>query len=381
MKGILTVVMSLLVAVSSHAEVTVGAARTDQWLRMVHGKRVAILANHTSVVGDRHIVDIMVSSGVDLRGIVAPEHGFRGGADAGEKVASSVDERTGVEIWSLYSSKSRSLTMEQMSRFDVMVVDIQDVGLRFYTYYITMLSVMKSCAECGKRVIILDRPNPNGMYTDGPILREQYFSGVGRLPIPIVHGMTLGEMARMAIGEGWCPDCDLQVVTCLGYTHSTRYVLPVPPSPNLKSQHAVYLYPSVCLFEGTVCSLGRGTSSPFEMYGHPDMKGCTFSFTPRSVDGAKNPPLRDACCHGVDLRSVPDEAVVSDGFTLKYIIDAYEMMGRPENFFTPFFEKLVGVSYVRKMIMDGYSEEQIRAMWKDEVDAFVRLRARYLLYD
>lgn len=365
---------------AASAAVVVGAEQVDKYLPQLSGKRVAVLANHTAMVGEQHLVDMLVAQGVNLVGIVSPEHGFRGTADAGEKVASSVDSRTGVPIWSLYSAKGRRLTDEQMAAFDVMVVDMQDVGLRFYTYYITMLDVIGRCADCKRKVIILDRPNPNGMYVDGPILDMRYKSGVGALPIPVVHGLTLGEIAVMSIGEGWCKKADVEVVTCRNYTHQSRYTLPIAPSPNLKSQHAIYLYPSTCLFEGTACSLGRGTDAPFEMYGHPQMSGCSYSFTPRSVAGAKNPPLKDQLCYGVDLRSIDDEKIIAEGFNLDYIIDAYNRTNMGEKFFTPFFEKLVGVDYIRPMIMDGCSTQEIRARWQTDVEQFKLLRRKYLLY-
>lgn len=370
----------LFAASAARAEVRVGAERCGMWLPGLEGKRVAVLANHSSLVNGEHLVDMLVRSGVDLVGIVSPEHGFRGTADAGEKVGDSVDAATGVPVWSLYNAGSRRLSDEQMRSFDVMLVDLQDVGLRFYTYHITMFEIMDACADYGRKVIILDRPNPNGMYVDGPLLDMRFRSGVGMLPVPVVHGMTLGELALMAVGEGWVNRADVEVIPCSGYTHGMRYVLPVAPSPNLRSQHAVYLYPSTCLFEGTVCSLGRGTGFPFEVYGHPDMKDCGFSFTPRSVSGAKNPPLRDKKCMGVDLRDVPDDRIISEGFNLEYVIDAYGRMNIGEKFFTPFFEKLVGVDYVRRMIVDGASAGEIRARWRNEVEAFKDLRRKYLLY-
>ena len=379
--------ITLLVALvalwqTATAQITVGAERTECYLPSVRGARVAVLANHTAVVRGEHLVDMLVREGVNLVGIVSPEHGFRGTADAGEKVSSGVDERTGIPIWSLYSAKGRHLTPEQREQFDVMLIDMQDVGLRFYTYYITMLDVMADCAASHKRVIILDRPNPNGMYTDGPVLDMRYKSGVGALPIPVVHGLTMGEIAMMALGEGWTPKCNVEVVRCEGYTHASRYTLPIAPSPNLRTQHAIYLYPSVCLFEGTACSLGRGTEHPFECYGHPAMTGCSFSFTPRSTAGAKRPPLMDVLCHGVDLRDVDDEEIIRAGFSLEYIIDAYRRTRLPaEKFFTPFFEKLVGVAYVREMIIEGCSAEQIRARWQPDLEAYHTRRAKYLLYE
>lgn len=381
MRYLLATLFAIFCVATSHAKVICGAERIGEWQRMLKGQRVALLANHTAMVGREHTLDVMLGKGVEVVAVISPEHGFRGTADAGEKVASSVDAKTGVPIWSLYSAKSRRLTPEQVAQFDVVVVDIQDVGLRFYTYYITMLSVINSVAESGKKVVVFDRPNPNGMYVDGPILDMKYRSGVGALPIPVVHGLTMGEIAKMAVGEGWCKVCDIEVVTCKGYTHQTRYALPIAPSPNLPTQHAIYLYPSVCLFEGTVCSLGRGTEYPFEVYGHPDIKGVEFSFIPRSVAGAKNPPLLDKRCYGVDLRSVPDEEVIAKGFSLEYLIDAYRKLGIGEAFFNSFFEKLVGVDYIRQMILEGKSAEEIKAKWQGDVEQFKVLRRNYLLYE
>ena len=377
---ILSIFAAIVSLYSVSAKITVGAEQVDKYLSQLEGKRVAVLANHTAMVGNTHLVDMLVAEGINLVGIVSPEHGFRGTADAGEKVNSSVDSRTGVAIWSLYSAAGRNLTDEQLAAFDIMVVDMQDVGLRFYTYYITMIDVINRCADFNRKVIILDRPNPNGMYVDGPILDMKYKSGVGALPIPVVHGLTMGEIAVMAVGEGWAKSADVEVVKCKGYTHQSRYNLPISPSPNLKSQHAIYLYPSTCLFEGTVCSLGRGTDAPFEMYGHPQMKGCKYSFTPRSVAGAKNPPLKDCLCYGVDLRGKDDEQIIAEGFNLQYVIDAYNRTNLGDKFFTRFFEKLVGVDYIRTMIIEGKSASEIRARWQADVEQFKVLRRKYLLY-
>lgn len=244
-----------------------------------------------------------------------------------------------------------------------------------------MIRLIDACADFSRKVIVLDRPNPNGMYVDGPILDMKYKSGVGALPIPVVHGLTMGEIALMAQGEGWSKRCDVQVVTCDGYTHQSRYTLPIAPSPNLPTQHAIYLYPSTCLFEGTVCSLGRGTEAPFEMYGHPSYKGVTFEFTPHSTAGAKNPPLKDQKCYGVDLRAVDDEAVIKAGFNLEYVIDAYRNLGMGEKFFTRMFLLLTGVDYVKEMIIAGHSADEIRARWQGDVAQFKELRRKYLLYE
>lgn len=395
MKQILLIIFSLLClscrAAQSTVEpaatdaITVGAESTEEYVPYLAEERVAVLANHTAMVGESHLVDMLVGAGVNVVGILSPEHGFRGAADAGEHVSNSVDEKTGIPIWSLYNGNTKRPSDAVMQAFDVLIVDMQDVGLRFYTYYIAMLRMMDACADFGCRVIVLDRPNPNGMYVDGPLLDMKYKSGVGALPIPVVHGLTMGEIALMARGEGWCKECELQVVKCRNYTHQSRYTLPIAPSPNLLTQHAIYLYPSVCLFEGTICSLGRGTEFPFEVYGHPDYSGSEFSFTPRSVAGAKNPPLKDKECYGVDLRSKDYEQIIAEGFNLEYIIDAYNNLGAGsgvgEKFFTSMFEKLVGVDYVRKMIIEGRSVEEIRAVWQAEVEQFKVLRRQYLLYE
>lgn len=391
MKLILLIILSLLSLSCRGSEVRseeqnptekiiVGAERTAEYLPALNGQRVAVLANHTAMVGDEHLVDMLVAQGVKLVGIFSPEHGFRGGADAGEKVASSVDERTGVPIWSLYDGNTQRPSDEKMRSFDILLVDMQDVGLRFYTYYISMIRMIDAAADFGCRVIVLDRPNPNGMYVDGPVLDMKYKSGVGALPIPVVHGLTMGEIALMAQGEGWSKRCDVSVVKCEGYTHQSRYTLPIAPSPNLPTQHAIYLYPSTCLFEGTVCSLGRGTEAPFEIYGHPSYKGSTFEFTPRSVAGAKNPPLKDQRCFGVDLRPLDAESIIARGFNLEYVIDAYRNLNLGEKFFTRMFLLLTGVDYIKQMIIEGHSADEIRARWQKDVEEFKLLRRKYLLY-
>lgn len=364
-------------------KVIVGAESTNEYFPILKNKRVAIMSNHTGMVGKEHVVDILVKNKINMICILSPEHGFRGNADAGEHVSSSVDEKTGIPIRSLYDGKDQKPSTETMDSFDVLIIDIQDVGLRFYTYYITMARLMDACAEYNKKVIVLDRPNPNGHYIDGPILDMKHKSGVGWLPIPVVHGMTLGELALMINGERWLPEsrvCDLTVIKCKNYTHQTLYQLPVPPSPNLPNMKSIYLYPSTCLFEATPVSLGRGTEFPFQVYGHPNMKGYSFSFTPRSIPGAKNPPQLDRECFGVDLRNIPDEEIFKKGFDLSYIIDAYKNLNLDDHFFRPFFEKLVGVSYIRKMIMEGRSSDEIKAMWKDDVEKFREQRRPYLLY-
>jgi len=396
MKRLLPLLFALAVAVPAAAqEVLVGMTDTAAYFPLLRGRRVAVLANHTAVApaaafgaataadaaGRIHLVDLLHGRGFDVTGIFSPEHGFRGSVEAGASVGNSVDERTGVPILSLYDGRTQRPSDAVMRSFDVLVVDMQDVGLRFYTYYISMIRMMDACADFGRSVVVLDRPNPNGSYVDGPILDMRYRSGVGWLPIPIVHGMTMGELARMAVGEGWSKRVDLSVVPCRNYTRSTRYVLPLAPSPNLPTQHSIYLYPSMCLFEGTVVSLGRGTDAPFEIYGHPEMKGRDFSFTPQPNAGSSAPPHKGRLCYGVDLREVPDEEILSEGLTLRYVIDAYRDLDMGERFFTPMFEKLVGVDWVRRMIVDGASADEIEARWRSDAERFERQRAPYLLYE
>ena len=362
-------------------EVLVGATDTAQYMPLLRGKRVAVLANHTAMFSsEEHIVDMMHREGINLAGIFAPEHGFRGSIEAGAIVKNSVDERMGVAILSLYTGNKKRPSDEVMRSFDILVVDMQDVGLRFYTYYITMLQIMDACADFGQQVVVLDRPNPNGHYVDGPILDMKYKSGVGWLPIPVVHGLTMGEIATMALGEGWARPVELTVVKCRNYDHTTHYTLPIAPSPNLPTQHSIYLYPSTCLFEGTVMSLGRGTEAPFEMYGHPDMRGYDFCFTPVPNAGSKTPPHNGVKCYGVDLRGVSDEEVWRNGVNIEYLVDAYRNLNLGNEFFKPVFEKLIGVEYVRQMIIDGYSAQEIKARWSDDVARFKEQRRPYLLY-
>ena len=386
--------LAMLVACNGHAatpddgavaepvrEVIVGARDTAAYMPMLRDKRVTVLANHTSMYDtERHIVDLMHSEGINIVGIFAPEHGFRGAVEAGAKVENGIDSKTGIRILSLYNGNTQRPSDDVMRSFDVLVVDMQDVGLRFYTYYISMLRMVDACADFGCEVVVLDRPNPNGHYVDGPILDMKYKSGVGWLPIPVVHGLTMGEIATMALGEGWARPVELTVVKCRNYDHTTHYTLPIAPSPNLPTQHSIYLYPSTCLFEGTVMSLGRGTEAPFEVYGHPDMRGYDFSFTPMPNAGSKTPPHNGVKCYGVDLRKVSDEEVWQNGVNIEYLVDAYRNLNIGDKFFKPVFEKLIGVDYVRQMILDGYSAQEIKARWSDDVERFKRQRKPYLLY-
>lgn len=368
-----------------------GADRSDIYLPLLEGKRIGLLSNHTGVVADgRHTLDVMRSLGLDVEVIFSPEHGFRGTADAGEKVNSSTDAATGLPIVSLYGKGALDKARAAIADVDVVVCDLQDVGTRFYTYYITMMQLMKIAADNNKEFVVLDRPNPNGMYVDGPILQRSLYSGVGKLPIPVVHGMTLGELARMIVGEKWLgsnvSDLQLSVVPCKNYSHSMTVELPVAPSPNLKSAQAIALYPSLCYFEGTPVSLGRGTANPFTVYGHPAFAktpGFTYRFTPRSMPGAKTPPLMNTACYGEDLNGISIDSIHARGVDLSYVIKAYKTYiksGYKKPFFTPFFDNLMGDASVRRRIEAGESAEQIRRSWQPAVDAFRAKRAKYLLY-
>lgn len=364
--------------------VVMGDEQIDAYLPILKNKRIALFSNHTGMIGQKHLLDVLLEKGMNVVAIFSPEHGFRGQADAGEKVSSSVDTKTGVPILSLYDGKEQRPSENSMRKFDILVIDIQDVGLRYYTYYITMYRLMDACAQYNRKVLLLDRPNPNGHYVDGPILDMKYKSGVGVLPIPIVHGMTLGELALMINGERWLPAsrmADLTVIPCKNYTHQTLYELPIPPSPNLPNMKSIYLYPSTCFFEATPVSLGRGTDKPFQVYGHPNMTGYRYSFTPHSLPGAKNPPQLNKLCHGVDLSGMSNEEIWKRGVDLTYIIDAYRNLNLGDHFFRPFFELLVGTDYVRKMIKQGCSADEIKARWQEDVERFKSQRKPYLLYE
>lgn len=377
-------------AAQESARVVLGDERFEEYLPLLEGRRVAIFSNQTGLVGggDVHVLDALIEKGVNVSAIFSPEHGFRDLADDGHQIDDSVEPVTGVPILSLYGGAGGvQPTRESMDMFDVLVIDIQDVGLRFYTYYITMCHLMDACGTAGKQVVLLDRPNPNGSYVDGPVLDMSLKSGVGHLPIPAVHGLTLGELALMAQGERWLGagnDCSLKVIPCQNYTHRTLYELPVRPSPNLPNMQSVYLYPSLCPFEGTVVSLGRGTDKPFQQYGHPAFQErYSYSFTPQSVKGATHPPLLGQECFGVDLSTVPKADILARGIDLSYVIDAYSIMkeqGQEMGFFRRFFDLLMGQRWVREMIEAGATAEAIRARWTPDVEAFKELRRPYLLY-
>jgi len=381
----LAVIISFFVTASCQVSVDPipGSYRIDQYKALIEGKPVAIVANQTSTVKESHLVDFLLKEGINIRVIFSPEHGFRNMADAGEQIENGKDPSTGIPLISLYGTHYKP-TAGDLAGIDVVIFDIQDVGARFYTYISTLHYVMEACAENGVKCLILDRPNPNGFYFDGNILDTAYSSFVGMHPVPIVHGMTIGEYGSMVNGEGWLKGgvkCDLKVITCLNYDHSTYYTLPVKPSPNLPNQNSIYLYPSICFFEGTNLSLGRGTSFPFQVYGSPILPDKGFSFTPESVPGAKNPPLLGKKCFGVDLRDAVNKGIVpKPQINLEWIIDAYNNFPDKDKFFTSYFEKLAGGKTLREQIQKGLTPQQIRESWKPGLEEFRKIRAKYLLY-
>ncbi|MBK7689582.1 MAG: DUF1343 domain-containing protein [Bacteroidetes bacterium] len=365
-------------------KVIVGAEQMDSYISSLKNKKVALLVNQTSTVKDRHLVDTLLASKINIVKIFAPEHGFRGTADAGEKIKSGIDTKTGIPISSMYGANKKPSAVS-MKGIDVVVFDIQDVGVRFYTYISSLQYMMEACAQAKIPLVILDRPNPNGFYVDGPIMEAKNKSFVGMQPIPIVHGMTVGEYAQMLNGEKWLTGkmtCKLKVIPCLHYDHNTLYNLPIPPSPNLKSATAVFLYPSLCLFEGTCVSVGRGTETPFEVWGAPMFKDNGFSFIPKSTEGAKRPLYENQVCHGANLRLPPYDVlkIIRKKLHLTFVKNAYSLMPDKTKFFNDFFEKLTGNVWVRYHIMQNKSDEDMRASWEPGLTKFKKVRKKYLLY-
>ena len=357
------------------------AMQTNDYLPLIEGKRVGIVGNQTSIVGETHLVDTLLSLGVDVRKIYMPEHGFRGTADAGAKVNSSKDEKTGIPIVSLYG-KNKKPTPEMLHGIDVILFDLQDVGVRFYTYISTMSYVMEAAAENNLPVIVLDRPNPNGFYVDGPVLKSENKSFVGMHQVPVVYGMTIGEYAKMVNGEGWLKNgvtCDLTVIPIKKYNRKAIYELPVKPSPNLPNWESVYLYPTLCFFEGTNVSVGRGTETPFQIYGHPDLRG-GYTFTPKSTGGATKPLLEGQRCRGENLvEFAHDYARNANQLQLEWIIEAYQQL-KDKGFFKDYFRLLSGDKQLQRDIENGKSADEIRASWRDDLEAFKAIRVKYLMY-
>jgi uncharacterized protein YbbC (DUF1343 family) len=352
---------------------------------MLSGRSVAVFANATSVIGRSHLVDSLLHRGVHITRLFSPEHGFRGDADAGAKVGNQVDERTGIPIISLYGSKTKPTT-EDLAGIDIMLFDIQDVGVRFYTYISSMQRWMEAAIENHKPLIILDRPDPNGWYVDGPVLDTAFHSFVGMQPIPIVYGMTIGEYARMLLGEHWVksdPGFKLTIIPCMHYAHHTVYHLPVKPSPNLPNTQSVWLYPSLCLFEGTPISLGRGTSKPFQQFGNPEFPHEGYSFTPESVPGATDPPQLGKLCYGFDLSEVDVPKLTRGRWSLEWLLKAYALYPDKEHFFNGTgagFDRLAGSAMLRNQLREGLTEAQIRRSWEPALSKFKIIRKKYLLY-
>jgi len=356
------------------------AERGNLYLNLLKGKKIALVGNQTSKVGDLHLLDFLLKNNVDVKLVFSPEHGFRGNADAGEKVLNGKDQKTGISIISLYG-KNKKPKKQDLQGVDIVVFDIQDVGVRFYTYISSLHYIMEACAENNIECIILDRPNPNASYIDGPVLEKEFKSFVGMHPVPVVYGMTIGEYGLMINGEGWLKNnlhCDLKVIKCANWKHDAAYELPIKPSPNLPNTQSINLYPSLCFFEGTVVSAGRGTDFPFQVYGHP-LLDKNFTYTPRSITGAsKYPKFKGKLCGGVDLRS--NSLELSDQLNLEYLISAYNSIGDNTDFFNPFFEKLAGTAKLRKQIENNLSEDEIRKSWQSGLVQFKKMREKYLLY-
>ncbi len=361
-----------------------GAYSTDVYVDLLRNKKIALLANHTSMIGLTHLADSLKSLGVNLIKVFAPEHGFRGDADAGELVKDGVDIATGIPIISLYG-KNKKPSKDDLEGVEMVIFDIQDVGARFYTYISVMSYMMESCAENNVEFMVFDRPNPNGHYVDGPVLKEEK-SYVGLHEVPVVHGMTVGEYAQMVNGEGWLKNgiqCNLKVIKCENYDHNVLYELPIKPSPNLPNMRSIYLYPSLCFFEGTTVSEGRGTNKQFQVYGHPKFNRGNYDFTPNSMPGAKYPKHEGKLCNGFDLSEIAIEDIKNERrLNLNYLIDFYKHFPEGELFFLEnnFFDKLAGNSDLRIQILDGMDAEEIRKTWKKDLEKYLQIRKKYLLY-
>jgi uncharacterized protein YbbC (DUF1343 family) len=385
------------------AAIIPAAERYDQYVPLLKGKKVAVFANQTSMAGKRHLVDVLKTEGVDVQVIFGPEHGFRGNAPDGAKIETETDKETGIRVVSLYGQKNKP-SPEDLKGIDIMVYDIQDVGARFYTFISSMQYFMEAAIENNIPMIVLDRPNPNGFYVDGPVLKPKFKTFVGMQPIPVVYGMTIGEYAQMILQEGWLNASameaynknvlaatypagakyfSLQVIPCANYTHKSKYILPVRPSPNLPDMQSIYWYPSNCFFEGTVISEGRGTDKPFEYIGHPSLPKTLFSFTPRSTEGAPNPKYKGQTCYGWNLSGTPEEVLnkIDNRLQLRYLLEAYKLFPEKDKFFKEAgFNRLAGTDELMQQIRAGKTEDQIRESWQPELTAFKSIRKKYLLY-
>ena len=366
------------------SDIKTGSEQTERYLPWIKGKSVAVVANQSSTINNTNLVDSLLSLGINIKKVFCPEHGFRGEAEAGETIKNNIDSKTGLNIISLYGDNKKPKA-EDLKGIDVIIFDIQDVGARFFTYISTMHYVMEACAENNVEFIVLDRPNPNGYYVDGPVLEPKFTSFVGMHLVPIVHGMTIAEYASMINEEGWLKNgvkCKMKYVTVYNYIHANYYILPVKPSPNLLNMNAIYLYPSLCLFEGTVISIGRGTKTPFQVMGHPALDSADIVFTPQSIPGmAKDPLYNNKVCHGYDLTEFSINIVRNDKkLNIFWLVDFYKRLKNKDAYFNPFFDKLAGTDLLRKQIMEGKSEQEIRKSWQPALDKFKIIRKKYLLY-
>ncbi|WP_235298378.1 exo-beta-N-acetylmuramidase NamZ family protein [Portibacter marinus] len=372
--------------VSADVSISVGAEQMGAYYPYIKDRKIGLVVNQTSMVNDKHLVDTLLELEADIAAIFAPEHGFRGEADAGEHITSGKDPLTGVNIVSIYG-KNKKPTKEQLAGIDLMIFDIQDVGARFYTYISTLHYIMEACAENNIPLLVLDRPNPNGFFVDGPVLDKNYKSFVGMHKIPVVHGMTVGEYAKMINGENWLPDgmqCELVVIPCVNYTHNMTYDLPIKPSPNLPNLRSILLYPSICFFEGTKISIGRGTDKQFQLIGHPELDNYEFTFTPESKPGATSPKLQGQKCYGRDLTELSVDYLKGVAkLDLSYLLEAYQAFPDKEEFFlkSSFFDRLAGSDQLRKQIQAGLSEKEIRASWEPALSNYKRTRSKYLIYE
>ena len=371
------------VNVCAQSPILTGSQRGSEYIPLLKNKRVALVVNQTSIISKMHLVDSLHRVGIDIKKIFAPEHGFRGNVEAGGKVDSYTDKKTKLKVVSLYGSHYKP-SIEDLADVDIVLFDIQDVGCRFYTYLSTLHYVMEACAENNKELIILDRPNPNGFYIDGPLLDPKFKSFVGIHPIPIVHGMTLGELAKMINGEKWLKDsiqCKINIIPCFGYTHSMLYKLPIAPSPNLQTMEAIYLYPSLCLFEGTDVSVGRGTNKAFQIIGKPNFEEGRITFKPKKIKGvAENPPYNGVECKGFDLTNFAQNYIVNSRKIYLLWLQGFYTKSDTSNFFNPFFDKLAGTDKLRIQIQNNLSIQDIYKSWEPDIKDFLKKRKKYLLY-
>ena len=375
-KQIICISLVLFTFSAQAQKLVLAAERTDIYLHHLQNKKVGVVGNQTSMITNTHLVDSLISLGIDLVKVFSPEHGFRGKEDAGAIIEDGIDSKTGIPIFSLHG-KNKKPQAEQLQGIDVLVFDIQDVGVRFYTYISTLHYVMEAAAEFGIPVLILDRPNPNGHFVDGPILDTAFQSFVGMHTIPIAHGMTIGEYAKMINGEDWITTkCELIVIEMENYTHNTNYDLPIKPSPNLPNARSVNLYPSLCLFEGTNISIGRGTDFPFQHFGAPYLKS-NYSFMPKSGEGSRNPKLENIECFGTDLR-FQDNYLTT--INLNWIIETYKQCSEKEKFFNSYFDTLAGNDKLKKQIIAGKTAREIKTSWKEGLEEFKKVRGKYLIY-